>query len=548
MNFVFHLIYKFIKLESFNTTIVIVTCLLLNIVQTNIISSVTANIINTIKSPDKSNIFWLLNLFIFVSITYLVLYYIFKTFQNKLLTKLFQWIKNEMVRLVLINNNEEFNGDINFVNLITPITRIASISFMVINDLITYVLPIFLFLTVIICYFFYNDPLIGALFLVGNTVIFFYLSMVWNEIMKKNEDYEKSAADNENYILEVLNNMDKIVYRGQTEEEIKNLNKLSDSTIKNAYSFYSMTNNNTMFMNLIVYFIIFIFLYYNINKVINKKLPVVTFITYFTIILLYREKMASIIQQIQDFGEFFGRINGVVSSFDDINHSIDTNYGNHNIDFNTIVFENVSFKYPKGKQNIFTDLNMSIDLNEKIIGVTGSSGRGKSTFMKLVLRMYNKYTGNIYIDGVNVKDMDPDYIRQNITYVNQNSKLFDKIVFENMMYGCSDDETCKKNLDYILKKYKKINELFKNIDIYNKKAGSLGENLSGGQRQVVNIIGGLINPSKILLLDEPTNALDKDLKNDILELISDFKQHKKCIMIITHDKDVHSLFDQHIEM
>jgi len=548
MNFVFHLIYKFIKIESFNTTIVIVACLLLNIVQTNVISSVTANIINTIKSPDKSNIFWLLNLFIFVSITYLVLYYIFKTFQNKLLTKLFQWIKNEMVRLVLINNNEEFNGDMNFVNLITPITRIASISFMVINDLITYVLPIFLFLTVIICYFFYNDPLIGALFLVGNTVIFFYLSMVWNEIMKKNEDYEKSAADNENYILEVLNNMDKIVYRGQTEEEIKNLNKLSDSTIKNAYSFYSMTNNNTMFMNLIVYFIIFIFLYYNINKVINKKLPVVTFITYFTIILLYREKMASIIQQIQDFGEFFGRINGVVSSFDDIKHNIDTNYGNHNIEFNTIVFENVSFKYPKGKQNIFTDLNMSIDLNEKVIGVTGSSGRGKSTFMKLVLKMYNKYTGNIYIDGVNVKDIDPDYIRQNITYVNQNSKLFDKIVFENMMYGCSDDETCKNNLDYILKKYKKINELFKNIDIYNKKAGSLGENLSGGQRQVVNIIGGLINPSKILLLDEPTNALDKDLKNDILALIADFKQHKKCIMIITHDKDVHSLFDQHIEM
>jgi ATP-binding cassette, subfamily C, bacterial LapB len=168
--------------------------------------------------------------------------------------------------------------------------------------------------------------------------------------------------------------------------------------------------------------------------------------------------------------------------------------------------------------------------------------------MKLVLKMYNKYTGNIYIDGVNVKDIDPDYIRQNITYVNQNSKLFDKIVFENMMYGCSDDETCKNNLDYILKKYKKINELFKNIDIYNKKAGSLGENLSGGQRQVVNIIGGLINPSKILLLDEPTNALDKDLKNDILALIADFKQHKKCIMIITHDKDVHSLFDQHIEM
>lgn len=100
----------------------------------------------------------------------------------------------------------------------------------------------------------------------------------------------------------------------------------------------------------------------------------------------------------------------------------------------------------------------------------------------------------------------------------------------------------------IILKYPKINQLYKNVDIHNHSSGPLGENLSGGQRQIVNIIGGLINPSKILILDEPTNALDPELKEELIQLIRDFKQYKKCIIIITHDSAVHSIFDETIRL
>ena len=134
-----------------------------------------------------------------------------------------------------------------------------------------------------------------------------------------------------------------------------------------------------------------------------------------------------------------------------------------------------------------------------------------------------------------------------MTYVNQNSKLFDKTVIDNMLYGCMDANTCTAYLNEIIK-YPKINELYKNVDIQNHSSGPLGENLSGGQRQIVNIIGGLINPSKILILDEPTNALDPDLKAELIQLISDFKQYKKCIIIITHDRSVHQIFDEIVHL
>jgi ABC-type bacteriocin/lantibiotic exporter with double-glycine peptidase domain len=86
------------------------------------------------------------------------------------------------------------------------------------------------------------------------------------------------------------------------------------------------------------------------------------------------------------------------------------------------------------------------------------------------------------------------------------------------------------------------------VDIYNSNAGSLGENLSGGQRQVVNIISGLISTSKILILDEPTNALDIDLKDEIIQLITEFRKYKKCIIIISHDKDTFRLFDETLNL
>jgi ABC-type lipoprotein export system ATPase subunit len=120
-------------------------------------------------------------------------------------------------------------------------------------------------------------------------------------------------------------------------------------------------------------------------------------------------------------------------------------------------------------------------------------------------------------------------------------------VIENILYGCNDISHCNSHLKEILQ-YPKIAKLYRNIDLHNKQSGSLGENLSGGQRQVVNIISGLINPSKILILDEPTNALDIELKNEIIKLITDFKKYRKCIMIITHDKDLYSLFDETVHI
>jgi ABC-type bacteriocin/lantibiotic exporter with double-glycine peptidase domain len=282
------------------------------------------------------------------------------------------------------------------------------------------------------------------------------------------------------------------------------------------------------------------------------------FITFFTVLLIYRERVLATIQNIPDYLEFIGRLEYIMEYFNDmlgdkanLLETVEKRYDpTDEMAFNKITFKGVDFVYANNKKptkKILDNFSITVDTQNQIIGITGLSGKGKSSFAKLILRLYEPTSGTIYIDDVDITRIDPNYIRQNIVYINQNSKLFDKKIIDNIHYGCENTDHCAAHLSEIMK-YEKIRNLFKTVDIHNDYAGSLGENLSGGQRQVVNIISGLINPAKILILDEPTNALDADLKKEVIALIGHYRKYKQCVIIITHDRDTYSIMDKIIRI
>jgi ABC-type bacteriocin/lantibiotic exporter with double-glycine peptidase domain len=543
MNIVSRLLYNFSKKEIINIVWLFISCIGLNIVQVKNLSHVTAEIINSIQKNNEKSTYAIFTSFITFTAFFLILYYTYRVFQNDLLTKLRQWVRSELVKLLLLSNNENYSEK-NFIKLNSPINRLSTVCFSILSDLITFVLPMIIFLFIISGYLILTNLYLGIFFVLSNIAIGVYLVLSLPGVIQENENYEKYATDAEFYLLEILNNIDKIIYRGETPSEIQIFEGKTQKAIKNAYNFYSATNNRIITMNVLVNIITIIILYYMISQVFKGKMSTILFITILNIIILYRDKMTSLFQQFPDFIEFMGRAKSVLHQFSDMIH-VDINkiYDARELEFDIIRFENVSFTYKTNKKVIFEKLNLTLKM-DKIIGISGISGRGKSTLAKLILKMYTHYEGNIYIDTVNIRELDATYIRKNITYVNQSSKLFDRKVIDNILYGCNHIQSCNSELEIIIQKYSKIRELFHNIDIYNKSAGSLGENLSGGQRQIVNIIGGLINPSKILILDEPTNALDGELKMDVINMIRDYKKNKKCIIVITHDKDIRSIFDE----
>jgi ABC-type bacteriocin/lantibiotic exporter with double-glycine peptidase domain len=262
--------------------------------------------------------------------------------------------------------------------------------------------------------------------------------------------------------------------------------------------------------------------------------------------VLYRDTIILTINQLPDFIEMIGRTKNIINIFNNFEEDYfeicNKKYKEYDLSFNVIEFQNLSFKYKKSNKYLYNNFNLKLELNNKIIGIFGNSGVGKSTFAKLLIKMY-KFNGNILMDNININNLDPEYIRKNITYVNQNNKLFDRKIIDNIFYGCKDKD-CNNKLKEIMK-FKNINNLLEKINV-NNNAGLLGDSLSGGQKQVINVINGLILESKIIILDEPTNSLDINLKMEIIELIKYFKKYKKTIIIITHDKDLIPILDEKI--
>ena len=558
MNIIYYLCNKFFAKEKTNIIILGILSLTLSFFYTNISSIVNANIIQGIQKNDFTKTFTNFKYFIGVSIIFIITYYFYKMIQNNVLTKLAHWTKAEIFNFILLANNENMHN-VNFVEFITPITRISNSCNMLLSDILSSVVPTVAFLAVIFGYFIYKDITLGAGFLIGNIIICLYFIYYWKEMFDYKQKQEEKTVDNERYIIDSFNNIDKIIYRGQVGAEIDIFNERTKECTDYTIEMMKYMTNHTFIMNVFVYVIIILALLHIIRLYFKKKMESTTFITFLSILMMYRDDISSTIQRVPGYIESFGRIELIVREFESMlgiknNESTfkkiidkENHYKPLDLKFESIRFENVIFKYDKRDQIIFDNYSKELYLKDKIIGITGLSGNGKSSFVKLIMRLHTCNSGAIYIDEQNIAMVDPYYIRQNITYVNQNARLFDRKIMDNILYGCKDVSACNENLREILS-YSKIQELYRNVDISTSDAGPLGENLSGGQRQVINIISGLINPTKILILDEPTNALDPELKRELLLILKNFRKYKKCIMIITHDRDVYSLFDETLEI
>ena len=553
MNVLHYLLYQFCLDEKMTLAFLIAMSLVLTFLSTNFISSLTAGIIQSVQTNNFAGVLSNYKWYMGTSFAFLVLLYVYKFIQNRLLTKMTHWLKQELLKIILTANNENLQN-VNFIEFITPITRIPGSCYILLYDVVTVIIPTMSFLVGIGGYFCLKDRSLGAMFFAGNLILFFYLYLFWEDLCAEKSLLEVKVNDNEKIIVDILNNVDKVIYRGQVDSEIASFEQKTSEAIDMGLDFHAFSTNHIMIMNALILIVICVMLWQMIRLQRAKVVDTASFIALFTILVSYRERMMTLVGNISDYLEFVGKLNYIVDQFDlmlgtkdDLADIMSREYKQVKLPFDKISFDDVSFRYSDAHPYVFEHLSLDVHCEGKIIGITGLSGKGKSSFVKLLLRLYDPTAGKIFIDDVDITSIDPDYIRENITYVNQNSKMFDKRVIENLFYGCSDPEQCSENLNRIFS-YAKIKTLYKNIDIENKMAGSLGENLSGGQRQIANVISGLVNPSSILILDEPTNALDPDLKEELLNIIADFRDFKKCIFIITHDRDVYSLFDETIKI
>ena len=192
-----------------------------------------------------------------------------------------------------------------------------------------------------------------------------------------------------------------------------------------------------------------------------------------------------------------------------------------------IVFDAVKFHYPE-TESLFNNKSVIIKAGEKV-GLVGYSGSGKSTFVNLILRLYDVTGGNIFIDKQNIKDVNQNSLRQNIAIIPQDPYLFHRNLIENIRYGkitASDEEVIKAaksaHADEFIRKLSKG---------YKSMVGERGIKLSGGQRQRIAIARAILKNAPILILDEATSQLDSLTENYIQETLWELMKNKTTIVV-----------------
>lgn len=185
-------------------------------------------------------------------------------------------------------------------------------------------------------------------------------------------------------------------------------------------------------------------------------------------------------------------------------------------------FEDVSFKYNDKSKPILIDISFSVKPGETL-GIIGSTGSGKTTLINLIPRFYDTTTGKVKIDGVDVKDISLDDLREKIGIVPQKSLLFTGTIGDNIRWG--DEGATDKDIEKVAKISQAHDFIMSFNEGYGTYLGQGGVNLSGGQKQRISIARALIKKPSILIFDDSTSAVDliteKKIKKGLKEYLKD---------------------------
>lgn len=193
-----------------------------------------------------------------------------------------------------------------------------------------------------------------------------------------------------------------------------------------------------------------------------------------------------------------------------------------------IEFKNISFKYRNKRKYVLRDFSLTIKPGERV-GLVGLSGAGKTTLVNLLMRFYDVDSGNILIDGADIRDVTQNSLRENISFIPQEATMFNRTIRENIAYGNPTATDAQiRNAAIRASAHKFIMTTEKKYDSY---VGDRGIKLSGGQRQRIAIARAFLKRSPILVLDEATSALDSETEVAIQKSFETLSRNRTTIAI-----------------
>lgn len=452
-------------------------------------------------------------------------------FKSKLYQKIFRQIYINIQSdlgaeiLKLSNQTLEENGSGIFIQRLIGDTKNISTIF---TDLNRYINGIIANIGILITYFVLSKIVfIFVLFAFSIRMIIEVLRI--NIYNKNNANYKKSNDAMTSFTGEIVRGAEDIKMLNGEKSFLDELRTRFENLNSEKYN---MENINLTYLVIRWYWAaisLFVISFIIGISVLNGSLAVATGIVLFN----FGNRYNSLVQNITGFHELIKKFNlsatRIFDIFEDEKYVKET-FGDKHLDKvdGNFEFKNVNFKYKENK--VLNHLNFKVKANETVAFV-GKSGAGKTTIFNLLCKMYDNYDGKITIDGVDIKELDKDSIRGNITIVSQNPYIFNMSIRDNLKL-VKKDLTEEEMIEAC--HLAALDDFVESLPLqYDTIVGEGGITLSGGQKQRLAIARAFVQKTEIILFDEATSALDNETQAKIQQAIDNLQQ-EYTILIIAH--------------
>jgi len=351
------------------------------------------------------------------------------------------------------------------------------------------------------------------------------MSKVVSEAIEKSGDLNK-------YLIDLFKNhkIIKIFQREKFENDRseKFVNDLKEKQIK----INTVVIRAAPIMEILTGIMIAILIFYSGKLIMSGQIGLNNFFSFLAAMMLAYQPVKSLATINVGIGQGISASKRILPIIDTV-HNIKKNKDSESLKLTAgeISFKNVKFIYQSNLENkVLNDINININ-GGKMTALVGQSGSGKSTLLSLIPRLYDPQSGEIQIDGQNIKKINLSSLRKEISIVDQNITLFDDTIFNNIKYAkpdASNEEIYKAaELSMCLEFIEKLESKYETM------IGENGVKLSGGERQRLSIARAFLKNSKIILLDEATSSLDSETEKKIQKAL-DILTYNKTTIVIAH--------------
>ena len=349
-------------------------------------------------------------------------------------------------------------------------------------------------------------------------------------ISKITTEAQERSGDLNKYLIDLFKNhkIIKIFQRENFESarSEKFVNKLKEKQIK----IFTVFIRATPIMEILTGIMIAILIFYSGKLIMTGQLSINNFFSFLAAMMLAYQPVKSLATINIGIGQGLSAGRRILPIID-TKVKISKNESGKKLLLNngSIKFKNISFNYLSNTENkVLKNINIEIN-GGKMTALVGHSGSGKSTMLNLIPRIYDPINGNILVDEEDIKNINLDSLRKEISIVDQNTTLFDDTVLNNIKYAkptASRDEVVKASELAMCSDF--ISKLENGFDTM---IGENGVKLSGGEKQRLSIARAFLKDSKIILLDEATSSLDSETEEKIQKALAKLTSNKTTIVI-----------------